>query len=115
MKRLAIGAAHVLLALLGTYNLWGLTTYTLEIWTSLHRQGISYLYLIVVSLIGCWWLLMSAVICFWGNCWMPKATDEFSTLAFIRPIVGAVLSLVVPSWMVSGWYIGMTWFYSFLF
>lgn len=108
-KVLLIGLAHVLLAVLGIYNLLSLGIYFVDAWRSLHLQGIGHLYLIVAALLCCWWLGLAIAICFIGNSFMPKADEKITLKASLMPFVRVALSLIFPSLMVTAWLVVVVW------
>jgi hypothetical protein len=112
-KVVLIGLAHVLLAVLGIYNLVSLAIYFVDAWRSLHLQGIGHLYLTVAALLCCWWLGLAIAICFIGNSFMPKAAEKITLKAAVMPLVGVALSLIFPSLMVTGWLVVVVWIRAF--
>ena len=113
-KNLIIGVFHVLLSILGLYNLFFRGSYFLDAWKSLHAQGIGHLYFIIAAFVSSWWLIAAGILCFMGNILMPNSDDKIGFKSFIMPLVGAATSLVLPSLMLTGWFIVIVWIRSLL-
>ena len=109
-----ITSSHVLLGILGIYNLFFRVSYFVNAWKSLHAQGVGHLYFIIMTLATSWWLIAVVSMCFMGNFFMPKPGDKIGFKGFIMPLLGAALSIVLPPFMVSGWFIAIVWFRSLL-
>ena len=114
LKIIIITSSHVLLGILGVYNLFFRGSYFINAWRSLHAQGVGHLYFIIMTLATSWWLLAVFILCFMGNFLLPKSDDKIGFKGFIMPLFGAALSIVFPPFMLSGWFIVIVWFRSLL-
>ena len=102
-------SSHILLGILGIYNLFFRGSYFVNTWKSLHAQGVGYLYLIIMIWVTSWWLIAVVSICFMGNFLMPKADDKSGFKSFTIPLLGVVVSVVYPTFMLKGWFIVIVW------
>ena len=106
---------HVPLAGLGIYNTYKFIAYFIEVWRSLHQQGMGHGYLFVVAVLGSWWNLLGLALCFFGNNIIRKCGDVPMTRTIALAVVGAVVSLFVPGLMQGAYFIVITWLHSMLF
>jgi len=113
-KNVIIVLFHVILGILGIYNLFFRGSYFVDAWKSLHAQGVGHLYFIIMTLATSWCLIAVVSMCFMGNFFMPKSDDKIGFKGFIMPLLGAGLSIVLPPFMLSGWFIAIVWFRSLL-
>ena len=113
-SKIIIVLNHVILGILGIYNLFFRGSYFVNAWKSLHAQGVGHLYFIIMTLATSWWLIGVVIMCFMGNFCMPKPDDKIGFKGFIMPLLGAALSIVLPPFMLSGWFIAIVWFRSLL-
>jgi hypothetical protein len=105
---------HLPLAMLGIFNLFGFLNYHVVVWRSLHSQGIGHFYLAIVTVLGSWWLLLAAGLCFTGNGWLRGNEDGPKTKAIFVVLLGALVSFFVPGIMLQAFFIVITWVRSLL-
>ncbi len=67
---------HLLLFILGIYNVYKLFACYVEAWKSLHQQGMGHGYLILMMILGSWWNLLALCLCFVGNAMMAHREDK---------------------------------------
>lgn len=103
------------LVVLGIYNGYKFIAYFIEVWRSLHEQGMGHGYLIVAAVIGSFWNLLGLGLCFTGNSIIRNSEDKPPARTIALALVGAAVSLFVPGWMQGGYFIVITWLHSVLF
>ena len=106
---------HVPLAGLGIYNTYKFIAYFIEVWRSLHQQGMGHGYLFVTAVLGSWWNLLGLALCFFGSSIIRNCGDKPLARTLALALVGAVVSLFVPGLMQGAYYIVVAWLHSVLF
>jgi hypothetical protein len=114
LKKIAFYFSHVLLAVLGIYNLYSTGSYFLSTSKIIHSQGVGYLYIIIAMFVSFVWFILVFWLCLFGSLSMPKIDDEIRFKNFIMPLVGAILSRYLPELMLFAWFFIIVWIRSFL-
>jgi hypothetical protein len=94
---------HVLLAVVGVYNLISAFAYVFNRWVALHDQGIGHAYLAYSLLLFAPWFILIVMVCFLGNWLMPKPGRPVTSKAVATTLFGVLVSLVAPFFMVLAW------------
>ena len=106
---------HIPLGILGAYNAYRFIAYYFELWGALNEQGISNLYLIIAALLGSWWNLLAFFLCFSGNKVIFGEEDKPFSKLLLGALLGAVMSLIIPVLMQTGFALLITWLHTVLF
>jgi hypothetical protein len=111
----SIAWLHIPLLLLGVYNVYRFLAYFVEVWRSLHQQGMGHGYLTVAAVVGSWWNLLALALCFIGNSMIRDCGDRPIPRTLLLAVIGAVVSLIVPGLMQGAYFIVITWLHSVVF
>lgn len=100
---------HLLLAIVGIYNLYGFLKYHITVWQALHSQGMTHVYLAIMNVAGCWWLILALTLCFAGNMMIREKEQESFLKISAFATLGVILSLFFPGLMQQSFFIVITW------
>ena len=106
---------HLPLFALGVYNCYQFIAYFVVVWRSLHSQGITHAYLMVMAFIASMWIVVGGAMCFAGNIAIRNLENNSVIMTIGLAVFGAVGSLVGPALIEQGYFLFIVWIHTVLF
>lgn len=91
----------------GYYSIKNIS-YFVEVWKSLHGQGIATSYLVVSTMLGFWILIPVIFVLPFATLGLLKKEDKLPKL-ILKSICYEALALLISGLLLSGWFIVITW------